>query len=292
MADQDYRARIDAIAKQLSNLQTGLQPVATQQAALTSTVVSLRSELAAVATTVASGLLKREVHKHLDLPEEEVSANFFLSAEPPPLTDASVRWLSSADLVRSPSGVPPVSFIKPQPGSQVRPCFSSTPSRQVNERPVQYHVEGDFGVRARAVKDRSVGRDYDRAVPMADMIERLIQGFEMLVRMPDLPDEYRRHALAFMRFGQLVVSHEYSRIDHLLLLTDDPTNRRALQFSASIASAGSGIAGRFLTNKASAAYAKAGLSTPSQPFKKEPKHNQNPAGSAPHEKRHKDASNS
>ena len=56
MADQDYRACIDAIAKQLSNLQTGLQPVATQQAALTTTVVSLRSELAAIGTAVATVL--------------------------------------------------------------------------------------------------------------------------------------------------------------------------------------------------------------------------------------------
>ena len=56
----------------------------------------------------------------------------------------------------------------------------------MNKRPVQYHVDGDFGVRARAVKDRSVGWDYDRAMPMADMIERLIQGFEMLVRIPEL----------------------------------------------------------------------------------------------------------
>ena len=47
MADQDYRARIVAIAKQLSDLKTGLQPVATQQAALqATTVISLWSELA------------------------------------------------------------------------------------------------------------------------------------------------------------------------------------------------------------------------------------------------------
>ena len=71
----------------------------------------------------------------------------------------------------------------------------------------------------------------------------------MFVRIPELRDDFRRHALAYMRFGQLVVHHEYMRLDHLLLLTDDPTNRRALQFSASAAATGSGIAERFLTNR-------------------------------------------
>ena len=75
----------------------------------------------------------------------------------------------------------------------------------------------DFGVRARAVKDRSVGRDYDRTVPMVDMLERLVQGFEILVRIPELREDFRRRALAYMRFGMLVVQHEYMRLDHLLL---------------------------------------------------------------------------
>ena len=293
MADQtDYRTHIDAIAKQLSNLTTGLQPVAKDQATLTTAVVSLRSELAAVSSAVATGLHKRETHKQLDLSEEEISATFFLSAEPPPITDTSVQWLSPADLVRSPLGVLPVTYVKPQPGSQIRPCFSTTPIRQVNQRPVQYHVDGDFGVRARAVKDRSVGRDYERTVPMADMLERLIQGFEMLVRIPELRDDFRRHALAYMRFGMLVVQHEYMRLDHLLQLTDDPTNRRALQFHQSAASVGSGISERFITTRASVAYAKAGLSNQSQPFKSKDTKSQNPAGSGSHDKHHKDAGNS
>ena len=146
-------------------------------------------------------------------------------------------------------------------------------------------------MRARAVKDRSVGRDYDRTVPMADMLECLIHGFEMLVRIPELRDDFRRHALSYMRFGMLVVQHEYMRLDHLLLLTDDPTNRRALQFHQSAAALGSGISERFITTRASAAYTKAGLSNQSQPFKKDTK-SINPAGSGSHDKRHKDAGTS
>ena len=94
--------------------------------------------------------------------------------------------------------------------------------------------------------------------------------------MPELRDDFRRHALAYMRFGMLVVQHEYMRLVHLLLLTDDPTNRRALQFSQSAASLGSGISERFITTRASVAYAKAGLSNQSQPFKKDTE-SQNPA---------------
>ena len=110
MADQTG-TRIDAIAKQLSDLKTDLQPVAKDEATLTSSVVSIRSELAAVTSVVASGLLKQDVHKQLDLPEEEISATFFLSAEPPPITETSVQWLNPADLVRSPSGVLLVTYV-------------------------------------------------------------------------------------------------------------------------------------------------------------------------------------
>ena len=46
--------------------------------------------------------------------------------------------------------------------------------------PTYYHVEGDLAVRARVVKDRSVHSDFDHALPISDMIERLVTGFEML----------------------------------------------------------------------------------------------------------------
>ena len=62
----------------------------------------------------------------------------------------------------------------------------------------------------------------------------------------DLSKCYRRHALSFMRFEQRVLYLEYLRQVHLLLSTDNPSNKRALQFAASAASAGSGIANRFL----------------------------------------------
>lgn len=292
MTDPDYQARIDALAKELADMRTGLLPAASQTATLTSAVVTMRSELSGVATQLADGILRRAIHKSLDQPEEEISANFFLSAEPPPTTDTSFQWLTPAALVCSPSGVLPVTYVKSQPGSQIRPCFSTTPVRQVNERPLYYHVDGDFAARARAQKDKSIGRDYDRTVVMADWLERLIQGFEILVRMPALPDEYRRHALSYMKFGQLIAHHEYMRLDHLMLLTDDPTNRRALQFSASVSSTGAGIADRFITRTIAEAYRKAGLTALPQQFKKDKTQNSNPATQQPHDKRHKDAGTS
>ena len=65
-----------------------------------------------------------------------------------------------------------------------------------------------------------------------------------------------------MRFGQRWLDLEYMRQDHRMLLTDDPSSKRALQFAASTASAGSGIANRFLTKHVADAYKKAVLSTP------------------------------
>ena len=77
-------------------------------------------------------------------------------------------------------------------------------------------MEGDFGVRAQAIKDRSVGCDYEGSVRIADMFIRLEQGFETLVPAQVLRDEAKRHALTYMRHGQLVSNLEYMRQDRLL----------------------------------------------------------------------------
>ena len=289
MTDPAFQARIDELAKQLADLRTGIQPNVTQQATLVTTVTALRSELAAVSTIVSTGQVARNTHALLDQPESEISANFFLLATPPPTTDVSVRWLNTTDLVSSPAGVLPVSHIQPHPGSQVRPCYSTTPVRQVGRVPCYYHVEGDLAARARAVKDKSVGRDFERSLPLSDMLERATQGFEMLVRSKDLGDVYRQHALSYMRFLQTILHLEYLRQDYLMLLTDEPSNRRALQLSASTASAGAGISDRFVTRAMADAYKKAGQSVQTQPRPKDTK-NSNPASQqTSRDKRSKDA---
>ena len=107
-------------------------------------------------------------------------------------------------------------------------------------------MEGDFAARARLVKDKSVGRDLDRSVPLSDMLKRATLGFEMLVRSMDLDDVYRQHALSYMRFLQHVLDLEYMRQDYLMILTDEPNNRRALQLAANSSSAGAGISDRLL----------------------------------------------
>ena len=68
------------------------------------------------------------------------------------------------------------------------------------------------------------------------MLECLVQGYEMLVRAQDLGEDYRRHALFYMHYGQLLLRLEYMRHDHVLLLIGNPTNRRALQVFASASS--------------------------------------------------------
>jgi hypothetical protein len=156
--------------------------------------------------------------------------------------------------------------------------------------PCYYHVEGDFAARARLVKDKSVGRDLERSLPLSDMLERATQGFEMLVRSKDLDDVYRQHALSYMRFLQRVLELEYIRQDYLTILTDEPNNRRALQLVASTSSAGAGISDRFITVAVQDAYRKAGQSVQTQPRSKDVK-NQNPASndSSRGNKRPKDA---
>ena len=54
MTDRDDRSRIDALAKHLSDLRTGLQPAAAHQAQLMSVVVTMRSELAVPASTLST----------------------------------------------------------------------------------------------------------------------------------------------------------------------------------------------------------------------------------------------
>ena len=69
----------------------------------------------------------------------------------------------------------------------------------------------NLAVRARARKDRSVGRDFDHSLSSLDMVERFVQSFEMLVRAQDLVNEYRWHTPSFMRYGQLMLHLECMR---------------------------------------------------------------------------------
>ena len=52
-------------------------------------------------------------------------------------------------------------------------------------------------------------RDYDGSVPVADILKRLEQGFEMLVPGQELRDEAKRHALSYMRHVQPMLNLEY-----------------------------------------------------------------------------------
>ena len=262
MTDPALQTRINDLAKQLSDLKTGIVPSITQQAELVKKVTELGSEVAAVRATVASDHLNRHIHTPLDQPQSEILANFHLAATLPDVSELSVEWLDETDMVTSPATVHPVRYFESQPGSQIRSCLSTTPDRQIGRIPSYYHISSDVLTRARALKDKSIARDLERSIPLADMLERLITGYEMLVRAKDLSKGYRRHALSYMRFGQRILHLEYMRQDHLMLLTEDPSNKRALQFTASTVSAGSGIADRFLTKDVADAYKKAGLSTP------------------------------
>jgi hypothetical protein len=298
MTDLALQTRVNDLAKQLSDLKTGIVPSVTQQSALLKKVTELGSEVAAVRTQVNSDHLTRNVHSPLDQPQAEIVANFYLAAALPDLTEVSVEWLDKTDMVASPASVPGVRYFESQPGSQIRSCLSTTPDRQLGRLPSYYHIESDVLVRARALKDKSIARDFERSIPLADMLERLITGYEMLVRAKDLDDEFRRHALSYMRFGERILHMEYMRQDTLMLLTDDPSNKRALQFAASTASSGSGIADRFLTKDIADAYKKAGMSNPTQTrsnrsndnYNKNPAHSSQPSHvSQNSKKRHNDA---
>ena len=83
MTDPAFQARIDELATQLADLKTGIQPSVTAQAALVTSVTTLRSELAAVSAVVSTGTLARNIHAQLDQPASEITANFFLAATPP-----------------------------------------------------------------------------------------------------------------------------------------------------------------------------------------------------------------
>ena len=100
--------------------------------------------------------------------------------------------------------------------------------RQIGRLTCYCHVDGDSATRAWAGKDKSVGRDFERLLPLSDMLERATLGFEMLVRSKDLDNVYRQHALSYMRLMQTVLHFEYMRQVYLMLLTDEPSNRRAL----------------------------------------------------------------
>ena len=89
--------------------------------------------------------------------------------------------------------------------------------RQIGRLTCYCHVDGDSATRAWAGKDKSVGRDFERSLPLSDMLERATLGFEMLVRSKDLDDVYRQHALSYMRFMQTVLHLEYMRQDYFML---------------------------------------------------------------------------
>ena len=114
----------------------------------------------------------------------------------------------------------------------------------------------------------------------------------MLVRSKDLDDVYRQHALSYMHLMQAIFHLEHMRQDYLMLLTDERTNRRALQLSASTASAGAGISDRFVTRAIANSYKKAGQSVQTQPRSKDSKtQNSNPTSqqNSRDNKRSKDA---
>ena len=107
-----------------------------------------------------------------------------------------MEWLNEFDMIVSPASVLPVQYFESQPGSQLRPCLTTTPDRQVGQMPTNYHIDGDLLVRARALKDKSIATDFERSTLIVQMLERLVTGFEMLVRGKDLIVGYRRHVLS------------------------------------------------------------------------------------------------
>ena len=111
-------------------------------------------------------------------------------ATPALTTDVSVRWLTTSELVTSPSRVLPVTCTRSQPGSQVRPYYSTTPIHQVWRLLNYYSVEGDLAVPARVVKGRSVGRYFNRSLPLSDMMVKAVAGLGVLVRSKEQNDVY------------------------------------------------------------------------------------------------------
>ena len=125
-----FQACVNELAKQLANLRSGIEPAA-QHVQLSALVVALTLELPAVSSTVVAGHLTRAIQQHLHQLDGEISANFFLAAELPPKTDTSEKWYKSTDMLISLARVPPGTFVKVQPGSQTRSCYSTSPLRQV-----------------------------------------------------------------------------------------------------------------------------------------------------------------
>ena len=62
MTDPAFQAGIDELAKQLADLQTGIQPGVTQQPDLVTTITALQLELAAVSSIVSAGHTARITH--------------------------------------------------------------------------------------------------------------------------------------------------------------------------------------------------------------------------------------
>ena len=88
----------------------------------------------------------------------------------------------------------------------------------------------------------------------------VVADFEVLVCARDWSDRHQRHALLYIRSGKIVLHFEYMRQYQLMMFTCAQTNRRALQFSASAASAGFGVTDRFVTRAIADACQQAGLS--------------------------------
>ena len=59
MTDPAFQARIDELAKQLADLQTGIQPGVTQHADLVTTITALQSKLVALALLMPNGISQR-----------------------------------------------------------------------------------------------------------------------------------------------------------------------------------------------------------------------------------------
>ena len=128
----------------------------TQQSALLNKVTKLWSEVTAVWTMVALNQLAQNLHSPLDKPQRgliETISNLHMATTLRDVIKVSVEWLDMTDMIMSPASVPPVRYSKSHPGSQIRPCLSTTPDHQV---PSYYHVDSDVLTWAWSLKDTSM----------------------------------------------------------------------------------------------------------------------------------------
>jgi hypothetical protein len=102
--------------------------------------------------------------------------------------------------------------------------------------------------------DSSLERDYVQRVNDNDNLERLIQGFEMVVRCKNAPEAVRQHCLSYMRFAQCMLEPSYARQDYLASRILLPKNKHVQQRLAASASAGSGFSHYIKTAAGKEAY--------------------------------------